>query len=122
MPAAARADIHRVGGGRVENLRLKPREALLDPPGISVLKAVSADAVARQMRQAFPDAEALHVAVRVIGSTTADRIRNAGFDLIPNPTKRLPNHFRLVHPDGVTGFNGENLRRLSGAFIDSEGH
>lgn len=37
-------DIHRIGGGTVENLRLKPAEAVLEPPGISVLKAPTPDA------------------------------------------------------------------------------
>jgi hypothetical protein len=42
MPEVETVDIHRIGGGGgVENLRLKPREATLHPPGISVLKAPS---------------------------------------------------------------------------------
>jgi hypothetical protein len=84
----------------VENLRLKPREAMLNPPGISLLQASSPGEAARQMREAFPAADGLHEAAQVIGSTTIDNIRRAGFDVIPNPTRKLPNHYRLVHPYG----------------------
>jgi hypothetical protein len=106
----------------VGNLRLKPREAALNPPGISLLQAPSPEEAARQMREAFPAANALHEAAQVIASTTADKIRQAGFDALPNPTKRLPHHYRLIHPDGVAGFHDINLRRLSAAFIETSGH
>ncbi len=66
--------------------------------------------------------ECLHEAAKVIGSTTAEKFRAAGFELIPNPTKRLPNHHRIIHPDGVEGFNDGNLGRLSEIFTDSSGH
>ena len=67
-------------------------------------------------------ADELHEAAQVIGSTTVDNIRGAGFDVIPNPTKKLPNHYRLIHPDGVAGFNDENLARLSAVFTETSGH
>jgi hypothetical protein len=114
--------MHRIGGSRVENLRLKPREAMLNPPGIALLQASSPGEAARQMREAFPAADGLHEAAQVIGSTTIDNIRRAGFDVIPNPTRKLPNHYRLVHPDGVAGFNDENLARLSAVFTETSGH
>src|SRR5918996_2571124 len=114
--------MHRIGGSGVENLRLKPREATLNPPGISLLHATSPGEAARQMREAFPAADGLHEAAQVIGSTTVDKIRSAGFDVIPNPTKKLPNHYRLVHPEGVMGFGDENLARLSAIFTDTSGH
>jgi hypothetical protein len=115
-------DMHRIGGSNVENLRLKPREAMLNPPGISLLQAPSPGEAAQQMREAFPAADGLHEAAQVIGSTTIDNIRRAGFDVIPNPTRKLPNHYRLVHPDGVAGFNDENLARLSAVFTETSGH
>jgi len=115
-------DMHRIGGSSVENLRLKPREATLNPPGISLLHASSPWEVARQIRQAFPAADGLHEAAQIIGSTTVDKIRSAGFDVAPHPTKRLPNHYRLIHPDGVTGFNDANLARLSAVFTETSGH
>jgi hypothetical protein len=115
-------DMHRIGGSSVENLRLKPREAMLYPPGISLLQAPSPEEAARQMREAFPAADGLHEAAQVIGSTTVDNIRGAGFDIMPNPTKKLPNHYRLIHPDGVAGFNDENLARLSAVFTETSGY
>jgi hypothetical protein len=50
---------HRIGGSGVENLRLKAKEAQLNPPGISVLKAASPAEAVRQIREAFPNAEEL---------------------------------------------------------------
>ncbi|MGH8066613.1 MAG: hypothetical protein ACRERE_15510 [Candidatus Entotheonellia bacterium] len=104
------------------NLRLKPREAALNPPGISLLRASSPGDVARQIQEAFPTADALHDAAQVIGSTTVDNIRQVGFNVLPNPTKKLPNHYRLIHPDGVAGFNDANLVRLSAVFTETSGH
>ena len=115
-------DMHRIGGSSVENLRLKPREATLNPPGISLLHAPSPGEAARQIREAFPAADGLHEAAQVIGSTTVDNIRGVGFDVIPNPTKKLPNHYRLIHPDGVAGFSDENLARLSAVFMETSGY
>jgi hypothetical protein len=74
------------------------------------------------MREAFPAANRLHETSQVVGSTTADKIRSAGFDIIPNPTRKLPNHYRLIHPDGIRGFSDENLARLSAVFTDTSGH
>jgi hypothetical protein len=74
------------------------------------------------MQEAFPAADGLHAAAQVIGSTTADNIRSVGFDVIPNPTRKLPNHYQLIHPEGVAGFNDENLVRLSAVFTQTSGH
>jgi hypothetical protein len=115
-------DMHRIGGSSVENLRLKPSEAMLNLPGISLLQAPSPGEAARQMRAAFPAADGLHEAAQVIGSTTADNIRSAGFDVMPNPTRKLPNHYRLIYPNGVAGFDDENLTRLSTVFTETSGH
>jgi hypothetical protein len=64
----------------------------------------------------------LHEAVQVIGSTTVDNIRQAGFDVLPHPTKKLPNHYRLIHAEGVAGFIDANLARLSAVFTEMSGH
>lgn len=104
----------------MENLRLKPKEATLNPPGISVLKAPSPSEAARQIREAFPVAEELHEAAKVVGSTTVEKVQGAGFDVMPNPTGRLPNHHRVIHPDGAGGFSEENLKRLSEVFTDTQ--
>ena len=122
MPIIGGGNIHRIGGGSVENLWLKPREAKLNPAGISILQTSAPDQAVRQLREAFPDAEELHKATQIVGSTTAEKIRSAGFDLIPNPTRKLPNHYRLIHPDGEMGFTDENLKRLSSVFTDTSGY
>src|SRR5690242_13149710 len=104
-------DIHRIGGGQVENLRLKPPEAGLNPPGISVLKAPTPVDAAMQIRNTFPGARDLHEASRVIGSSHTEAIRQAGFDIIAAPTRSLPNHHRIIHHEGIAGFKDENLSR-----------
>jgi len=118
-PAGAVGDIHRIGGGRVENLRLKPAESDLDPPGISVLKAGAPADAAEQVKAAFPNAAKLREAARTVGSTTEEAIRGAGFDVVRDPTRKFPNHHRMIHPQGVAGFVDEDLARLSEAFTDT---
>jgi hypothetical protein len=70
------------------------------------------------MVDAFPKATRIHEAARTVGQSTSDRIRAAGFDVIPNPTNKFPNHGRIIHPDGAAGFGDSNLCRLSEAFSD----
>ena len=118
--ASPNRDIHRIGGASIENLRLKTQEAALDPPGISVLRATSAAEAARQMRAAYPKAARLHEAAKVVGSSSADLIRSAGFDVTPMPSRHLPTHHRIIHPAGSAGFTDENLARLAAAFVNTE--
>lgn len=106
----------------MENLRLKPVEATLNPPGISVLEAPTPSQAAADMRAAYPNSTGLNEAAKTIGSTTAEAIRRAGFDVISVPSKRLPNHHRLIHPDGAAGFTDENLARLAQEFVNTTGH
>jgi hypothetical protein len=120
--ARSASDLHRIGGGSFENLRMKPQEARLSPPGISLLKSPTPSEAASHVRRAFPEAAGLSQASKIVGSASIEGIRSAGFDVIPNPTKKLPNHHRLIHSDGVAGFSDENLRRLSEAFIDTGGN
>jgi hypothetical protein len=113
---------HRIGGGEVENLRLKPTEAKLKPPGFSVLMAATAAEAAAQMRAAYPKQARLIAATGTIGSTTAELISGAGFDLLSVPSKAFPNnHFRVIHPEGLAGFTDENLLRLSTVFTNTTG-
>ena len=123
-PSAAEPQeaIHRIGGASVENLRLKPKEAKLNPPGISVLKAPTPGEAAAEMRAAYPDATGLLEACKTVGTSAVDAIRGAGFDVIPAPGSRLPGHHRLIHPDGAAGFTDDNLARLSEAFENTTGH
>jgi hypothetical protein len=113
--------VHRLGGGDVENLQLKPKEATLCSPGISVLIGGDPEQVRRQVRRAFPNAVRLLETARTIGTTTVEVIRRAGFDVIADPTRHFPNHARIVHRNAAGGFSDVNLRRLSQAFTNSEG-
>jgi hypothetical protein len=113
---------HRGGGASVENLRLKPKEAKFNPPGISVRMAPTASAAAQELRTGYPNATKLHGQAKVVGSASIDAIQKAGFDVIPKPSARLPNHRRLVHPDGAAGFSDENLARLAEAFVNTTGN
>jgi hypothetical protein len=56
-----------------------------------------------------------------VGTTTAEAIRQAGFEIVPHPTSRFPNHARLIHPNGEGGFSEENLAALSKAFSNTTG-
>jgi hypothetical protein len=84
--APAVLDVHRIGGASIENLRLKPREATLRVPGISVIRCPSPQDAADQMRAAFPRARDLHRAAQIVGSTSNELIRAAGFDIIHVPS------------------------------------
>jgi hypothetical protein len=111
--------VHRVGGGSAANLMLKPREATLNPPGISMLLGGTPQEAAAAMRRQFP-----RKAPRgrtVVGSTTVGQIRAAGFDVIMDATLRFPQHARLIHPQGVSGFTDDNLKRLAQCFQDHTG-
>jgi hypothetical protein len=111
-------DIHRIGGASVENLRLKPAEQELDLPGISVLKCATPHQAVKQIRAALPRATRLHDAARTVASSTEELSLSAGFEIVPMPSRTLPNHYRITHPDGVAGFGDENLTRLAMAFIE----
>ncbi len=113
--------VHRVGGGSVANLRLSPIDQKQSPPGISVLLGGTPPEAAAQMRQAFPQSRKWQVASQTVGTTTAAAVRQAGFELVPDPTSRFPNHARLIHPEGITGFSDENLKTLAQTFQDTTG-
>ena len=124
MPVADASvpDIHPIGGASVDNLRLKPTKAALNPPGISALKAPSPAQAASGIRAAYPDATELHVAAKIVGSASVESIRSAGFDVIPDPSRGQPNHHRIIHPDGLAGFTDENLGRLAEVFTNTTGN
>jgi len=113
--------VHRVGGGGAANLRLSPLDAQQTPPGISVLLHGTPQAAAAQMRRAFPGSRKWRETAHTVGTTTAAAIREAGFDLVPDPTTRFPNHARLIHPQGVEGFTDEYLATLAATFRDTVG-
>jgi hypothetical protein len=59
--------------------------------------------------------------VQTVGTSNAAQIRATGFEIVPDPTSRFPNHARLIHADGAAGFTDENLQRLAHVFRDSTG-
>ena len=94
---------HRIGGSG--NLVLKPQEALLNPPGISVLLGGTPEQAAADMRQVFGRRSTLGRQASVVGSALVHEIRGVGFDVVPAPTRNFPNHGRLIHPtQGAAGF------------------
>ncbi len=115
-PLAPETPVHRIGGGAVENLRLKPKEEAMSPAGISVLLAGSAELAREQVRRAFPHATRLLETARTVGTATVAAIRQAGYDVIADPTRHFPNHGRLIHAAGKAGFTDANLVHLSQAF------
>lgn len=113
--------VHRVGGGSVANLQLSPLDRALTPPGISVLLDGTPQEAAAQMRQAFPRSKKWLAAAGTVGTTTAAELRQAGFEIVPDPTVRFPNHARLIHSDGASGFSDRNLKKLARTFSDTIG-
>lgn len=114
--------VHRVGGGSVANLRLSPLDAKQTPPGISVLLGGTPQEAAAQMRRAFPGSRKWRETAHLVGTTTAVAIREAGFEIVPDPTTRFPNHARLIHPDGVVGFTDKNVETLAATFQETTGY
>jgi len=108
-----------VGGGSVANLRLSALGRKLTPPGISVLLGGDPKQAAEQMRRAFPRSHKWQLAAARVGTTTAAAVREAGFEIVPDPSARFPNHARLIHPQGAAGFTDEALATLSGRFLET---
>jgi hypothetical protein len=115
-------DAHRIGGGDAENLALKPAEARLDPPGISVHLGGTPEEAAAAMRSVFGPRSTLGKQAGVVGTAELQAIRDMGFDVMPKPTSNFPNHGRLIHPgDGAAGFTPGNLEELSQVFTNKRG-
>lgn len=113
--------VHRVGGGSVANLRLSPIDAQETPPGISVLLHATPQEAAAQMRRAFPGSRKWRATAHTVGTTTAAAIRGVGFETVPDPTTRFPNHARLIHPQGAAGFTDERLASLAATVHNTVG-
>jgi hypothetical protein len=113
--------VHQIGGRYIANLRLKPREEVLQPPGISLLAGGTPAEAAEQMRQAFPDPvqfARIRESSRVVGLATVGAIHAVGFEVRVDPSAKFPNHARLAHSEGVAGFSEANLTKLSSVFAD----
>jgi hypothetical protein len=73
------------------------------------------------MRQAFPKSHKWCATAQTVGTTTAAALRQAGFEIVPDPTSRFANHARLIHPDGLSGFTDATLETLAQTFVDTTG-
>ncbi len=117
IPVGDDVELHRLGGADIPNLRLKPGERVLTPPGISVLATGSPEEAVAAMRAGFRQVRKWQAVVVGVATATAAAVRAAGFDVIPAPTTRFGDlHYRIVHADGQAGFIDENLARLAAAF------
>jgi hypothetical protein len=115
-------DCHRIGGGAAANPALRPAEAALDPPGISVLMGGTPAEAAADMRRVFGPISSLGKKARVVGTAELEQVREMGFDVIPDSTTNFPDHGRLIHPtQGAAGFTRENLDNRSRIFADTTG-
>lgn len=114
--------VHRVGGSDEKHLALKPHEAKLDPPGISVLIGGTPAETAAAFRRVFGPKSSLGKAARTVGTAEIEQIQTAGFEVVPVPASNFPNHGRIVHPsEGAAGFTPENLQKLSQVFTNTTG-
>ena len=112
---------HRIGGGVASNLALKPYEAKLNPPGISVLIGGTPQEAAATWRAAFPKPGPSAKAATV-GTADLEAVRQLGFDVVPMPTPNFLNHGRLVNAaHGAAGFTPDNLDQLAKVFTDTTG-
>jgi hypothetical protein len=117
----ADAVLHRVGGGSIANLRLSPLDLQETPPGISVLLGGPPQEAAAQMRLAYPRSRKWRRTAGTVATGMVAAVRQAGFDVIPDPSRHLPNHARLIHPAGAAGFSDANLAALAKVFTETTG-
>jgi hypothetical protein len=114
--------VHRIGGSDLARLKLKPKETSLQPPGISVFLGGTPEEAAKQLTDAYPDSQKfsqLHELAKRVASSTVDKIKEAGFLVVRDSTKKFPNHGRIIHPNGVKGF-AASVAELAKAFIEVE--
>ncbi|MCE3602623.1 RHS domain-containing protein, partial [Massilia sp. P8910] len=109
MPLPDATKVYRISTEGPYNFNFNSREldaiatGKLNPPGISLIRAGSPAEAMDIWNNAFRDRPAVS-----IGEVSAKDIRAAGYDVIHDPSKKgalRENHARLVHPDGVDGFN-----------------
>ncbi|MEI7070089.1 RHS repeat-associated core domain-containing protein, partial [Pectobacterium parmentieri] len=117
-PLSDATKVYRISTDGPYGFDFNPREidainnGKLNPPGVSVIRANSADEATRIWNDAFPKRPATSV-----GEVSAADLRKVGFDVIHDPSggKLGANHARLIHPEGVDGFNAKK-GKLSGTF------
>lgn len=113
--------LFRVGGGAPSNLKLKPRERDLNPPGISFLAGFDAKSVALQFKAVMLARGQIKAAAQatIMGRIPIQSAFKHGFTPMVNPTAAFPNHIRLTHRMGVEGFsNLLNRQKLSQEFTN----
>jgi hypothetical protein len=120
MSVAPDTAVHRIGGCGLANLRLSALDRAQTPPGLSVLLGGTPHEAAGQMRRAYPRSRKWS-GPQMVATATAEAIRRAGFEVIPDPTRHFPNHACIIHVDGESGFTGANLAVLSAAFTETAG-
>ncbi len=111
--------VHRVGGAGLENLRLKPVEERLQPPGFSLQVGGTPFEAADRIRAVYRTSRKWAAPLDV-GTTTVGAIRAVGFDVMADPTASFPLHARLIHPLGVPGFSDAERIRLAAVFTTTE--
>ena len=87
----------------------------LNPVGVSLIRAENAENAMNIWNKSFDK----NINLNDIKESTAAQIREAGFDVIHNPSKGKigENHARLIHPDGKEGFdNDTNTNNLAEKF------
>jgi len=97
---------------------LKPHEANLSPPGISVFIGGTPEKAASDWRAVFsrPGASAK---AATVGTAGIHRIRELGLDVIAWPTPNFPDHGRLSHgTEDAAGFTPENLQKIIPALCE----
>lgn len=114
--------VHRMGSRA--NIRLGERERQLRPSGFSVLMGGTAVDAALQIRRAFSPRSRFSLiwdTSRTVSSAQRSSIRTLGFDVIADPSRKLPNHGRVVHATGgPEAFdNPVLLRMLSELFYET---
>ncbi|MCI0376668.1 MAG: hypothetical protein L0215_03600 [Gemmataceae bacterium] len=123
QPLSEDLAVHRIGGKSLANLQLKEKEKKLDPPGISIHLGGTPEETVAHYLDAYPDpvrySNILKLAKRV-ATATVKVIRAAGFDVLPVRTTKFPNHGRIIHPQGVPGFEDPELQKLARMFEELE--
>ena len=120
FPVEPEALVHRIGGATLDRLRPNAIDRLAIPPGISVLLYEPAEEASQRMKLEYGDSKKWKKLAGIVATSTAARIAATGFSVIEAPTHTFPNHGRIIHPEGIAAFTGDNLERLSEAFATAE--
>ena len=123
LPLSDATKIYRISTNGHYGFDFNPREieainkGKLAPPGVSVIRANSVDEATKIWNGAFPNRPTTSV-----GEAKVVDLRKIGFDVIHDPYKGKlgVNHARLIHSEGINGFN-TNKSKLFGIFKGCKG-